>query len=49
MAELWLTIETGRALEQIADPDAFGGPGLPVLYRLGDWFTGQQMPTREGQ
>ena len=49
MAELWLAIETGRALEQIADPDAFGGPGLPVLYRLGDWFTGQQMPTREGQ
>jgi AcrR family transcriptional regulator len=49
LAELWLTIETGRALEQIADPDAFGGPGLPVLYRLGDWFTGQQMPTREGQ
>jgi AcrR family transcriptional regulator len=49
LAELWLTIETGRALEQIANPDAFGGPGLPVLYRLGDWFTGQQMPTREGQ
>jgi len=49
LAELWLTIETGRALEQIADPDAFGGAGLPVLYRLGDWFTGQQMPTREGQ
>ena len=49
LAELWLTIETGRALEQIANPDAFGGPGLPVLYRLGDWFTGQQVPTREGQ
>ena len=49
LAELWLTIETGRALEQIANPDAFGGPGLPVLYRLGDWFTGQQMPTQEGQ
>jgi AcrR family transcriptional regulator len=48
-AELWLTIETGRALEQIADPDAFGGPEVPVLYRLGDWLTGQQMPTREGQ
>ena len=49
LAELWLTIETGRALEQIADPDAFGGPEVPVLYRLGDWLTGQQMPTREGQ
>ena len=48
-AELWLTIETGRVLEQIADPDAFGGPEVPVLYRLGDWLTGQQMPTREGQ
>jgi AcrR family transcriptional regulator len=49
LAELWLTIETGRALEQIASPDAFGGPGLPALYRLGDWFTGQQMPTEEEQ
>ena len=49
LAELWLTIETGRALEQIAEPDAFGGPGLPVLYRLGDWFAGQPMPTQEGQ
>ena len=47
LAELWLTIETGRALEQIADPDAFGGPGLPVLYRLGDWFAGEPMPTEE--
>jgi AcrR family transcriptional regulator len=49
LAELWLAIETGRALEQIADPDALRGPGLPVLYRLGDWFTGQQMPTQEGR
>jgi AcrR family transcriptional regulator len=49
LAELWLAIETGRALEQIANPDAFGGPSLPVLYRLGDWFTGQQMSTQEGQ
>jgi AcrR family transcriptional regulator len=47
LAELWLTIETGRALEQIANPDAFGGPDLPVLYRLGDWFAGEQMPTQE--
>src|SRR5437764_1058226 len=48
LAELWLTIETGRALEQIANPDAFGGPGLPVLYRLGEWFAGQP-PPQEGQ
>jgi AcrR family transcriptional regulator len=47
LAELWLTIETGRALEQIANPDAFGGPGLPVLYRLGDWFAGEPMPNEE--
>jgi AcrR family transcriptional regulator len=47
LAELWLTIETGRALEQIANPDAFGGPGLPVLYRLGDWFAGEPMPDEE--
>jgi len=49
LAELWLTIETGRALEQIANPDAFGGPDVPVLYRLGDWFVGEQTPTQEGQ
>jgi AcrR family transcriptional regulator len=47
LAELWLTIETGRALEQIANPDAFGGPGLPVLYRLGAWFAGEPMPNEE--
>src|SRR6476646_6436884 len=27
LAELWLAIETGRALEHIVDPDALGGPG----------------------
>jgi AcrR family transcriptional regulator len=47
LAELWLTIETGRALEQIANPDAFGGPSLPVLYRLGEWFAGERMPDEE--
>jgi AcrR family transcriptional regulator len=47
LAELWLTIETGRALEQIANPDAFGGPSLPVLYRLGEWFAGEPMPNEE--
>ena len=49
LAELWLAIETGRALEQIVNPDALGGSGLPVLHRLGDWLTGQQMPTQEGR
>jgi len=49
LAELMLTIETGRALEQIANLDALGGPGLPVLHRLADLLAGQPMPTREGQ
>ena len=44
MAELWLAIETGRALEQITDPDALSGP---ALHRLADWFAGQPMPTQE--
>ena len=33
LAELMLSIETGRALEQIANLDALGGPDLPVLHR----------------
>jgi AcrR family transcriptional regulator len=45
MAELWLAIETGRALEQITDPDALSGP---ALHRLADWFAGQPMPNQEG-
>ena len=49
LAELMLTIETGRALEQITNPDALGGPDLPVLHRLADLLAGQPMPTREGQ
>ena len=48
LAELMLTIETGRALEQIANLDALGGPDLPVLHRLADLLAGQPMPTREG-
>jgi hypothetical protein len=44
MAELWLAIETGRALEQMTDPDALSGP---ALHRLADWFAGQPMPTQE--
>jgi AcrR family transcriptional regulator len=48
LAALMLTIETGRALEQIADLDALGGPDLPVLHRLADLLAGQPMPTQEG-
>ena len=44
MAELWLAIETGRALEQMTDPDALSGP---ALHRLADWFAGQPMPNQE--
>jgi AcrR family transcriptional regulator len=47
LAELMLTIETGRALEQIANLDALGGPDLPVLHRLADLLAGQPMPTQE--
>ena len=47
LAELWLAIETGRALEQIADPDALGGPDVPALHRLGDWIAGEPMPNEE--
>jgi len=44
LAGLWLTIETGRALEQIADPHALNGLDL---HRLADYFAGQQMPSQE--
>ena len=44
MAELWLAIETGRALEQMTDPDALSGP---ALHRLADWFAGEPMPHQE--
>jgi AcrR family transcriptional regulator len=44
LAELWLAIETGRALEQIADAHALSGPDL---HRLADWLAGQPMPTQE--
>ena len=49
LAELWLAIETGRALEQIANLDALGGPDLPVLHRLADVLAGQPMPNQEGR
>ena len=35
LAELLLAIDTGRALEQLTDPDALA---LPVLRRLTEWF-----------
>ena len=44
LAELWLAIETGRALEQIADQHALNDLDLR---RLADYFAGQQMPTQE--
>jgi AcrR family transcriptional regulator len=48
LAELVLALKTGRALEQLANPDALGGPGLPVLHRLGDWLTGHPAPIGAG-
>ena len=39
LAELMLALETGVALEQLANPAAFGGVGLPLFHRLRDWFT----------
>jgi AcrR family transcriptional regulator len=44
LAELWLAIETGRALEQIADPHALSDRDL---HRLADYFAGQPMPDQE--
>jgi AcrR family transcriptional regulator len=44
LAELWLAIETGRALEQIADPHALSDRDL---HRLADYFAGQPMPNQE--
>ena len=47
LAELLLAIEAGLALEQSANPDAFGGPQLPVLRKLNRWFAPAPVPTRE--
>jgi AcrR family transcriptional regulator len=38
LAELVMALETGVALEQLANPDALGGAGVPVLGRLSNWF-----------
>jgi AcrR family transcriptional regulator len=47
LAELLLAIEAGIALEQAANPDALGGPDLPVLARLNRWLAPASVPTRE--
>ena len=46
LAELVLAIEAGLALEQSANPDALGGPDLPVLRRLTSWLAAP-VPTWE--
>jgi len=42
LAELLLAIEAGLALEQLASPDALGGPQLPVLGRLNRWLSASE-------
>jgi AcrR family transcriptional regulator len=47
LAELVLAIEAGLALEQLANPDALGGPGVPVLRGLTDRFAPSSVLTGE--
>ena len=47
LAELVLAIEAGLALEQSANPDALGGPDLPVLRRLTSWLASAPVPAWE--
>ena len=47
LAEFVLAIETGVALEQLASPDALGGPGLPVVGRLISWLAQAPVPALE--
>ena len=47
LAELLLSVETGLALELEADPNALGGPDLPVLRWLTGSFASVPMLTRE--
>ena len=47
LAELLLAVEAGLALEQAANPDALGGPDLPVLARLNRWLAPASVPIRE--
>ena len=47
LAELLLAVEAGIALEQQADPDALGGPDLPVIRWLTGWFASAPVLTPE--
>jgi len=47
LAELVLAIDTGLALEQQANPDALGGPDLPVLRWLSNSFASAPVLTGE--
>ena len=47
LAELLLAVEAGLALEQQADPDALGGPDLPVIRWLTTWLKSAPVLTRE--
>ena len=47
LAGLLLAIDTGLALEQQADPEALGGPDLPVLRWLAGWFGSAPVLTAE--
>ena len=49
LAELVLALETGAALEQLANPDALGGPALPVLDQLSRWPGLAPVPTGEAR
>ena len=47
LAALLLALDTGLALEQLADPDALGGPDLPVLQWLTRFFASAPVSARE--
>jgi AcrR family transcriptional regulator len=47
LAEFLLAIDTGLALEQVANPDALGGPDLPVLRWLSHSLTSAPVLTGE--
>jgi AcrR family transcriptional regulator len=47
LAELLLAVEVGLALEQQADPDALGGPDLPVIRWLNSSLAATPVLTRE--
>jgi AcrR family transcriptional regulator len=47
LAELLLAVENGLALEQLANPDALGGPDLPVIRWLTTLLASAPVLTRE--